>query len=262
MKKYNFVWIIALILSLLTCLPGCDLARSAGLLPAETLPQAIEGRPRNEIQQEGITAEDVLAVYDQLAAITTKYLYSDIKDTMGDVYNNMDARFVSITAPLEYKIPDGYSEDGIPLSFYPLIDEHLSPAHWLEDDRMYNVYPITFHADVLYGRNVLDHKYEFLVWNDADFDLIAQAFGSTSFIVTEDTIEQEPNKTGAYLYSDISYVGKPAYPAFTITREVIENANEEQLWALYNAATNGFLTTNFVTKEKAYAILDDKYVKD
>ena len=57
-----------------------------------------------------------------------------------------------------------------------------------------------------------------------------KSFGKSSFTLEERHVNQIPNMMDCYYQ-----LGQTVYQPITIDRETIKNANEEQLWALYNA---------------------------
>ena len=243
--RFTRAIVSVIIFALLANLTGCTIFG-----PKETLPAPLEVRPLEEIEQTGISPEDVLAAFDQLASITAKHVYEQFKDDLGDKFYDIDARFISIAPPMCQKAGEQALAQ---LSFYPMDSTAYHYPPWFDDlVELNNIYSISFHVKLLYKGKTADTCYNMLVLPQDEFISIAESFDATSFNVTSNDIAQEIKISGA---DPFMFENSTAYTGFTITRESILNANDKQLWALYNAATQGFLLTNFGSLEDAYDVM-------
>ena len=196
----------------------------------------METRPKNEILQTGITAEDVLAVYDKFCAAAYHHNDAFYVANIPDHYTPSAVTFASISAPA----PISPETDDIQESPYYVMSSFIIP-HLLSNgikvpaikEPAYNA---TLTIEYMYDPGfIFENKYDIGI-SKRYFDNMASAFGHQSFKLTQEHADYAHKiHPGLYLESDIN---APTYEAFTIDREAIENATEEQLWALYNMLSN------------------------
>lgn len=175
-------------------------------------------KTREQLEQEGITAEDVLKVYDNLAA-----KISEKSETYNDLYKGLKTDFVKISTPFIgfLGVRNYYKAD----DFTPSENWHTNPA------TINNVYPISFQVQTQKESfSPLEDEATFGI--DADtFEKLMSAFNQQSKIFKEEDFEPHH----LMFKEDFEFLlDKEVYPYFTITRETINNATEEQLWTLYN----------------------------
>lgn len=256
---------VALLLSLITVcasMASCDgdnPFENFGKTFTISLPE-VEVKTKEEITADGITAEEVLAIYDQLAqnaqrarTETTEYL------TEADI----NAQFTSITvAKREITYDSTWTMDNYYVRntwFLPQVAAEA--AAFAEDRSAYSPYIAQDIPEAYMG-----HCYQ------VNFNFISESFGigtnetieswgifsvkfekvMTLFDVEKHTFSEEDYPTeGIDRSGDETYVsedelataygsmlGRNAYEPLIIDRALIESANEEQLWALYDMAVS------------------------
>ena len=167
-------------------------------------------RPREEIENSGITAADVLARFDEIMQQRAEFFYGKAEASIVD---RVETQFVGIT-PSKLETTEGYALTQ-KFDFYfvkNFLENHeaytreyfgkeFAPHHTIG-----NVYVV----DIAYWEELDGYavKEELKDWGIAqrEFEAVLAAFGRT------------------------------ATEAFTIDRELIEGATEEQLWLLYDMA--------------------------
>lgn len=176
-----------------------------------------ETRPYEEIQSSGITAEDVLALYDLMALDffkanlrLDKKLYSS--DVTLEEIETATAQFGSITST--------YDDYYLCWSMYQFNERDTYASNFLSgsDDTVTvnNVFQVRMSNNgVLLDKKGADTCGIVIPYHS--FLKVVDAFGFS--VAHEARIS--------------SYVDVP-YEAFTIDRKLIEGANTEQLWALYD----------------------------
>ena len=244
---------VVLTLVILVNLAGCtrpfiDESRFTG----ETLPPAIDIMSREEIEARGITADDVLAVYDQLALIAVRYFWKGTKAHIGDEFYKITAAFSDISPKRQYDT-QWDSQDEIVCPYYAIMENFGGAQAWQPEHESFNeeIYPITFSIDIGYEGNIFEHR-EFTDFGitKEEFIKIADAFSGPEFTITHDYLVQEHGKASSLVWDD---VGKLAYPAFIIDRETISNITDQQLlWDLYEAAYNSLYRINFREHYRTY----------
>jgi hypothetical protein len=126
--------------------------------------------------------------------------------------------------------------------FYFKYDSYSPNYPWIENEIvMNNVYPIYFNYTAKLGQ---DKEYctikNFGIYKE-DFENIMKAFNIQGFTLTQEHLDSLGSAGKAYSY----WLGSTVYPNTTIDRQMIENANSEQLWAIYNAINNSMYSINF-----------------
>ncbi len=198
--------------------------------------QVLEIRDLEEIKEKGIKAEDVLALYDNLALTLehSQYPKSSVNESLWEAYDATTAEFESFTVRKFDKISFGHNGEEVEIFDYPFFIESLtySPScHWspIKEDPLSDVFVGIFNYNI-----VLDNTY----YNrqNRNFGIYDKEFGKTmdAFKIPASTLSKDKQA-----FADIDdyfepLVGQTIYGPLVIDRNLILNANEEQLWALYN----------------------------
>ena len=205
----------------------------------ENKPVLPEMRPIEEIEKTGITADDVLAAMDNLA---WKIYYIGYKDSLvnPDDINNLTCKFSNIAPTATTPA----SEELTPYldPFYHLLDSYTPNFEWLNNkNQLDDVYAVKFVIKIsLNGNNFSQNVYDLGISKE-DFENIMDTFEMEQFTITADYLESLSSED-LQQYSHL--IGNQAYSELKINRNLIENATEEQLWALYNATINSMSTIN------------------
>lgn len=217
-------------------------------------------RSREEIEQTGVTAEDVLAGLDAFVR------ERDRRANSYDATANFSARFYAI-------LPNrtaGQREDGdIVCPFYYVNDsaEFAPDIHhwfWKEDDPDYTddfdeLIPNVCQIQILYFSafdwltlTITDpNLFQNVGVTASDFQTMLEVFHVPTYMMTEEKISEILNTTRMDTNTlRLRYAGETVYDGFVITREVIENATQEQLDALY-PLIQSMNTINFEGKDPA-----------
>ena len=205
-------------------------------------PPQLEMRPLEEIKETGITSEDVLAALDNLAKefflAGELYRFEGLEDYRDD----LTYRFSGIT-PNDTYIPVSGDPDGKweerQKPFYVSTLIHYADHRWLDEIKEFNnVYNLNFSYIAYLGNKPREFYVKSLAITKEEFESIMKAGNIDSFEINKEYTDSLGPKGSAYE----NFWEYQAYPDITIDREFIENASEEQLWALYNAI-NGSLTS-------------------
>lgn len=213
----------------------------------------ITTRSPEEIAQTGLTAADVLAEFDKLADKYESYRrpYYDYPDDKSQ-WDGYSVRFTSITPELgvqrnqidDFTYPFHIYHDLIdyePGHLWFLLEKH--PKYNPNVESMGDVYTTTFKYEY-----TIDGVYEtfsstFGV-SGKSFESVLNAFNVQKVTVTEEKINEWVQAIeGLRRISLLKYRDQEVWERFDINREVIENANQEQLQALYEMI-NSMTTIN------------------
>lgn len=251
--KTNATKVIAtgLTLAMLTNVGGCKNSDAPPFInpnafTGETLPPAIETRPQEEIIETGITAEDVLAIYDQLSLIAIQKFWSSSKEDWGDDFYKINATFSSISTPNETiwnPQKSTHVERSQPYYTYDTLYE--SPLPWQTPPYSYSelVYPVKFSIDVGFNNNIFTHQsFDGFGIYASQFIPIAHDFGSEQFNLTNEYINSvyEPGSLVHTIHS------ATAFTPFTITRDdILQITDQDILWNLYNCGVSSLYSINF-----------------
>ena len=233
-----------LILVLVFTASGCDLKEIVDSIsnksdytgPTEF--EQYEVRSVEEIMKEGIKPEDVFALYDAI-------LLKSVRAINKKLNQNAKVQFEKIA-------PDPvYIEDvqGIPDAYYWYHERAVREMSWLdfEESSYYQpnrdrssiekVYCIGIYFYSL-RRNMYTNEVLYYYVSKPCMENLFDAFNVTSFNVTEAFIDSQIGTYGEnWRYSAVLDLGKQVYN-FVFDKTTIQNANEEQLWALYNLVDN------------------------
>lgn len=200
-------------------------------------------KPIDDIEEQGITAQDVLAAYDTIALTALQKIMEPAKDDFGSRWNCFSAQFNSITNN-NLNIETENGEDKSVPHPISIPNDSYSPQHlWSQEDmRFYDdVYLFNFSYSGDITNQIVDRTVFEMAMTWEDFSNIMKAFNIQPFELTQEYIDSLPYSSSRYEYC----IGEQVYPEFKLDRETILNASEEQLWALYNAATNSIANINF-----------------
>lgn len=199
-----------------TTMGGCENISNI-INPEETHFAEPETRSPDEIAETGITAEDVLALYD---SIVWKYFVSNDPNYPE---TPMSAQFTKITNLTSC----GYG-------FNPGYWTHHHFNFLRSETPMNNIYIICLEGLVvadgeLYNCDKSDVSSQFGCSKES-FDAVADVFGTGKYLLTQEMCDY-----GDYKYHGSSdFVDSEVYYPFDITREDILNATPEQVELLYN----------------------------
>ncbi len=253
-KPLKVITIFILIVSLTLSMTGCGSLQQAmqSIIPTEEptklgtgnsdtgffvgeryeeLP-TINHRTEEEIAQTGLTAQDVLNAYDQLATDIMKEHYSSdfYVYLPNDVRENVAGRFESIT-PWSYETPteDGLEYERFTAPFYA-INPNFMPDF---TDTTFPSYPVTINQKayvdgVAYEKDFFNAGVEV-----TQFEKTMDVFGQKTYFLDYDTFVEQVEKVNDPVNFWV-FIEQDAYEPIEITRETIMNATPEQLQALYN----------------------------
>lgn len=228
----------ALVLGSTGCdkLPGGTSSSDPNHLPPVSF-EELPTRPIEDIMNQGIKAEDVLAAYDALAEQIYEAIYFE-QDA-----NELDAQFIEIT-PLKGEVlvkENGeyvYKDSVYP--YYTFNDDYTAVYSWYHElNSPYykeNLQPINDVMIVNFGYHTTNEAYSEQTFLQP-FAVSRKSFENilSSFNIKKKTLTHEDCYNSDFSADLIRFVGKELFEGFIINRDVIENATEEQLWALYNA---------------------------
>lgn len=192
-------------------------------------------RPREEIEQTGITAQDVLDLYDEFARDAVR-AYNGFEGSQIHL-DKLTGDFISLSPQI---VIDPTTYDRLPIACYIKETEFKPNQKWLTESshQLYNpniqnvgdVYLMTLlvHQHGI-GREHDNHLKNFAI-PAKEFDKLMLAFNNSQFNITNEYI-QDKNE----LFELDKHIGKTAYNSIIFDKDLIANATEDQLWALYNA---------------------------
>jgi len=186
-------------------------ATGCGLFSNETKFPIVSVKPFEEIQEQGITAQDVLNLYDYYSL---QHLYHYLDSAQG--YLNFD----KLSAQFEHITVDNFNGGAHPEPFF---HNMFSYPSWD------NGYFVGFYYDAAYGKKS-ETTYKSALIPQVEFEDLMKVFNVKSFELTDEYWANNPQEAENYGYRTEDIVYEP----FVFSRETIQNANEEQLWALYN----------------------------
>lgn len=193
-----------------------------------------------EIEEKGITAEDVLAEFDNLAWEFNLRAYThSIQENFPDEWEEIvkdsktSAQFVKITPPIAYKPEE-------PFPFYGILTTHLFHNRFLNfltqeqlDKEFEGVYPGMLYLNNVTFGEATQRYYNIGMYKD-QFQPLAERLSSDKFLLTKDLLYERWDNLDDLRKFD--YLNSQGYASFEITRETIENASEEELYLLYDLA--------------------------
>lgn len=216
--------------------PTNEIADGTNHEPFEALPI----RPIEDIKETGITADDVLAAYDKLALAIEKKRYprENVDPDYLEAYDKATAQFESITVET-YEHPVFEIGGDVTLTYYqfPFFIKRSSfrvgePGEQIQVDN--KIYTCSFHYNIVNNNKYYNetfgadgHKSCGII--DYEFEDVMKSFNSPPSTITEDKLALGPFEGFFELQ-----LGQTCYAPMKIDRELIQSANEEQLWALYN----------------------------
>lgn len=262
-KALKLITIFTLIVSLTMSMTGCGTFQQIGQ-PTETAPTTTEPadpnaivisnggyfegvrynelptinhRTKEEIATTGLTAQDVLNAYDQLATDISKAYYSDACSfAPQEIRKSVVAKFESIsTYQFSFWNPNTSSNEIVVCPFYAFYPNYNPGvnfgAYYSSSIPEISAYVITLSMKC-YIDGVITDKFFTVGVEENQFEQTMTAFGKKSFFLEHDTFMEKLEKVDDY--SDFSiFYEQNAYEPITISRETILNATPEQLKALY-----------------------------
>jgi len=216
-----------------------------------------ETRPREEIEQTQITAKDVLASYDKLALeiFHTEFSKDSTSDEYKPYYDSTTAQFTSLTTDNYIFFKDtanGQVKTNNFLPFYIKRYVYNSPHTWffkfgklenIDPQPMFNcVYPTTFNMDFVLKNEKYSLSIDGFGVNSNDFEKLMSVFG-----VKTNTLKEHQVSFADDPLFFVNEIGYTTYEPIIINRETIKNANQDQLWAIYNLL-EGMYSINFEGK--------------
>ena len=191
-------------------------------------------RPREEIEQTGITAQDVLDLYDEFARDAIRAFHGFPGNPIH--IDELTGNFISLSPQFIYH-PE--TRDKIFTPCY-IKENNFTPAHnWLTDSshQLYNpnISDVgEVHIMTLYVNQDGIGKDDKYLKNFAipatEFDKLMLAFNNSQFNITNEYVQDKNELLGLD-----KHIGKTAYNSIIFDKDLIANATEDQLWALYNA---------------------------
>lgn len=168
----------------------------------------------SQVAEKGITAEDVLALYDTMAFTLANKYYSKFADALGEDYENLRTRFQSIRPPYHTETGDSAND------YYQ--------EYYAYQDRYNGLVETSFNIEVRKGDQIGILPYPNIECDAGIFENVAKALGQESFEATLDWIDSFPGNKGRFVLP-----GLPAWNDFEITRDDIEKASAEELLNYY-----------------------------
>lgn len=211
----------------------------------EPLP-VVNPRTEEEIRVTGVVAQDVLDQLDIIALNIYKYPNWDDKEEYGEKWDRFVGSFINIKPNILAQIEPG---ENVYYPFYAY-DEGYTPDHtWFEKDEFLeqekesidSVYLISIEYVIGLEDRGLYFTHSFICVPKEDFIQIMEAFDVEKTYLDFENRKNYEN----YKFINTLYYGQEVYAPFNINREVIENATQEQLDALYKAIMNSIIPINF-----------------
>ena len=204
----------------------------------EELPPTIEHRTDEEIAQTGLTAQDVLNAYDQLAIDVAKafYTHDQYSALPDEVKNSITAEFESIT-PWSYFYIDNESGDAVTVTapFHALNKEFEAKQQWQgykeNAGHIFPAYSTTLNFKTYIDGVCFNQTINNIGVEQNQFEQMLSTFNKESYFMDQTTLlskidESQFRKFEQYLYQNV-------YEPLNITRDLINNATPEQLKSLY-----------------------------
>jgi len=207
----------------------------SGYTPVETT------RSPEEIEETGLTANDVLAAYDELARDSYDAFYGVKYDSDGNKIYEYIPTFESIS-PMSMEYNDG-NGNLIPFQ-YPFFykEKQFTPffAWFREEGNMFygmdtnsipNAYLVSLNIKLTKDKKLSDLPCPYWTIPNNMMRKLMSAFGVTEFKITEELANSSSYPSSVY---DIA-MGQKVFSPITISRETIQNASPEQLEVLMEA---------------------------
>ena len=145
-------------------------------------------KPIDDIEEQGITAQDVLAVYDTISLAGLKGLMETSKDDYGSRWDCFSAQFESFGPSQQFVLTEGTDGKMINNPFHFPINNYIANHLWLNDAAIShdNVYELNFNYTGDITTTTLDRTIPQFGISAHDFINIMQAFNIEPFELTED----------------------------------------------------------------------------
>lgn len=203
----------------------------------EDLPPVINHRTEEEIAQTGLTAQDVLNAYDQLAidiarAFTTHDAYISLPE---ETRNKVVAEFESLS-PWSFYYGDPISGKTLTVNapFYALDPNFEAKQPWQrykgDFSDIFPAYSTTLTFKAYIDGVAFTQKLYNVGVEQTQMETLLKLLNQESFYLDDTTLKNitdTPESFERFLFSDV-------YTPITITKDLIKGASPEQLEGLYN----------------------------
>lgn len=223
-------------------------------LPGYEIEPLAEVNPRTseEIAKTGVTAQDVLDLLDLIALKLYQYpIYNDRAD-YGENWEKLRGQFIGMNTSVYYVLGDDGNYHDSHYPFYAYSKEFVINHRWFDEGeilerkvhKLKNVYYVTFDYRIGLDNRAIDFDNPNMGVSYEDFCALMEVFEVKKFTLTKELKEGYEN----HKFFNSKFTGQEVYEPFEITREVIENANQEQLDVLYAVINNSITSINFEGK--------------
>ncbi len=207
----------------------------------DDLPAKIEHRTEEEIAQTGLTAQDVLNAYDQLAIdIAIAYYSSELYNgaLSEEAKNNITATFESLTPQAHPYLDEKTQEENVIIApFYALDKEFLPRQFW--QDLKFNTIPAyitTLNLQVYVDGVTFAQRIETLGVEQQAFEKMLSTFNKETFYLDNNFLLTKVDKSKIGYFR--KYLYQNVYEPLDIARDTIQNASPKQLEAIYQMLTS------------------------
>lgn len=192
--------------------------------------------------EEDITADEVLALYDEFAHAIVKGAYSSEynRELLGDQYNRLTGEFLTISTNSSFISNDEGNIVEHKHPFYSIYENFKPSSSWnnspdtlfyIENMPTFNntVYAITLNVNSIDIKDNIPFKetYSYTGISKESMEELLNTFEKKEIIITDEHITDAPNCK----YCSCM-VGETVYEPMDITRETIQNSTPAQLSAL------------------------------
>lgn len=190
-----------------------------------------ELKTREEIERDGITAQDVIDLYTFLAATCLTCSYPEL--------TAYSSQFVEMSSP-HFSTSSAIQSQQQPLPFFPLYETYTLPHLQYSNPNistLSNVYEIGVSINLSDPSSLSCEQQNLsinLAFDQENFEKLANLFNLTPFIIDQqhiDNLTQEGHNLNKYL-------GLTAIPQFSIDTNYLSSATQDQLWIIYNTLEN------------------------
>lgn len=211
-------------------------------VPFDEAPVIPELRSDEEIAATGLTHNDVLNAYDQLATEIAKayYDHSPFGEVTQEIKDAIVAQFDRITPTSISNFDDNGNESTQTAPFFALNPEHCAFDGWNGPWGASDIVPaygVTIHLTAYADGCRIATRIDTAGIEQSAFERTMEVFEQKRYLMDYDTYAAIREEVGNELFNHHGYLlrdfDKEVYEGLTITRETIANANAEQLEALY-----------------------------
>ena len=202
------------------------------------LPHALQHRTEAEIAATGLTAQDVLNAYDQLAidVLKARLSHKNYDRLSDEARMKATAEFVSIS-PASYGRHDSENDElvMVPAPFFYKADNFSPKQSWQSrSENTFSVYPVALTITQYVDGVIVPEVFDSVCVEPSAMEQMLAAYGETEpYLLDRATLIDKLGGEENY-YDFVYYLDSYVYDPITVTRETITNANDEQLEAIYN----------------------------